>query len=69
MASEIDIERTKDQYRKELDSFMESFIMTCSPYETDLGQLESEAATRAGKAGFSFLQVSRGSVPFAPSTR
>jgi len=64
MAYKIDIERTKDQYRKELDSFMESFIMTCSPYETDLGQLESEAATRAGKVGFSFLQVSEGFCSF-----
>lgn len=64
MAHEIDIERTKDQYRKELDSFMEGFIMNCSPFGTDLGVLEREAAERTGKTGYGLLEKSQGFVSY-----
>ena len=60
MEYEIDIERTKEEYRKELDSFMESFIMNCSPFETDLAVLEREATERTGKAGYGLLENAQG---------
>ena len=43
---QIDFERTRTEYRKQLDSFMESFIMTCSPFGERQDRLEQEATER-----------------------
>lgn len=51
MEIKIDFERTRSVYRSQLDSFMNCFIMTCSPFEDRWEDLEREAEKRMGKMG------------------
>lgn len=57
---EIDTERTRSEYRSQLDSFMNCFIMTCSPFEERLEDLEREAEGRMGVTGWSWIEQAGG---------
>lgn len=56
----IDVEKTASVYRDQLDSFMSSFIMNCSPFDKDMDSLLSEARARAiNRGGNSWLDRAR----------
>lgn len=52
----IDTERTRSIFRSQLDSFMHCFIMTCSPFEEKLENLERDAEQRKGITGCSWIE-------------
>lgn len=60
MDIKIDVERTRAAYRRQLDSFMNCFIMTCSPYEERQEDLERDAENRKNMTGSSWLEWSTG---------
>jgi hypothetical protein len=55
MTEAIDIERTASVYKSQLDSFMSSFIMNCSPFDEDEESLLTESRARGCKCGYSWL--------------
>lgn len=64
MISKIDIERTRDEYRRQLDAFMKSFIMTCSPYDEDKEILMCGAEERKQQYGLSWIENAMGFCSF-----
>ena len=60
MDSEIDYELTKSVYRDQLESFMDCFIMTCSPFEEDMESLKREAMIRRSVRGYSWIENAMG---------
>ena len=56
----IDIERTRTKYGEQLDSFMKSFIMTCSPFTDQQENLEREAEARKDISGYAWIEHAGG---------
>ena len=60
MPFRIDTERTKSLYKSQLGSFMNCFIMTCSPFEERQDDLEREAEERKLVTGWSWIEKTAG---------
>ena len=56
MDYKIDINRTKFEFRRQLESFMNSFIMTCSPYNTSIETLKQEATARSSNSSLGWIE-------------
>lgn len=64
MTTEIDFERTGAEYRRQLEAFMDSFLMKCSPFDEDMNDLIQDAEARMQIHGSSWLEGAMGFCSF-----